>query len=113
MLGPIGRNFGAGMTGGVAYVLDGEGRLSPRAHPDVDLQTLTRAEGRQLRLLIEAHRRATGSHRARKILEDFHSLLPLFRKVRPRSPAIRTLEGTRPAAASSAGGLHQAAALHP
>ena len=85
VLGPTGKNFAAGMSGGVAYVLD-EGRdlylrlnkalvsMEPLHDPqDID----------QLRALIQAHAEATGSARARGILEHFDRYLPLFKKILP------------------------------
>ncbi len=102
VLGETGRNFAAGMSGGIAYVLD-EGsafetlcnmsmvELEPvlreeRAANDdgVDISTdMTRYDERRLRGLIENHLRYTGSARARAILDDWDSYLGKFVKVMP------------------------------
>ncbi len=86
VLGPVGRNFGAGMSGGVAYLWDEDGRSAPRVNPGmVDLETLDEpADQAELRGLIEAHLEATGSERARSILEDWPAQLSRFVKVMPR-----------------------------
>jgi len=85
VLGETGRNFGAGMTGGCAYVLDERGTLERRHNPSlVGLARVSDDEDvRALRRLIEAHRRATGSERAREVLDSWDSWLPLFWKVAP------------------------------
>ena len=86
VLGPVGRNFGAGMSGGVAYLWDEDGRSAPRVNTGmVDLETLDEpADQAELRGLIEAHLEATGSERARSILEDWPAQLARFVKVMPR-----------------------------
>jgi glutamate synthase domain-containing protein 2/glutamate synthase domain-containing protein 3 len=86
VLGCCGRNFGAGMAGGVAYVLDERGDFRERLNPEmVGLQALAPADARDLSQMIEAHRDATGSGRAREILENWSAFLRLFRKVAPRA----------------------------
>ena len=86
VLGPVGRNFGAGMSGGVAYIWDEDGRSAPRVNTGmVDLETLDEpADVAELKGLIEAHLEATGSERARAILDDWPAQLPKFVKVMPR-----------------------------
>ena len=86
VLGPTGRNFAAGMSGGVAYVLDPQGdfgafrcnlemvELEPVSDPD---------DVAELRGLVENHCRETGSARARAVLEDWDQTLPKFVKVMP------------------------------
>jgi len=86
ILGPTGKNFAAGMSGGVAYVLD-EGRdLYLRLNKAlVDMEQVTeKRDAEELRALIEAHVRATGSARGREILAEFGRYLPLFKKILPR-----------------------------
>ena len=113
VLGQTGRNFAAGMSGGVAYVLDGQGdfqrrcnlsmvELEPILAEDVALESLEHQGGdlethglvdimqdmtgndlRRLRVLIENHRRYTGSERAREILENWAHYAPKFIKVMP------------------------------
>ena len=86
VLGPCGRNFGAGMAGGVAFILEDEGGLRERVNPEmVGLQALAPGDARELRELIEAHRDATASERAGEILEKWSAFLRLFRKVAPRA----------------------------
>ena len=99
LLGPCGRNFGAGMSGGAAYLFDAAGTAERRVNPAmVALGPLSRSDARELRRMIEAHRDATGSGRAQKMLDDWGAFLPLFRKVSPRSAADRTtLAPLRPA----------------
>ncbi|WP_045223490.1 glutamate synthase large subunit [Methyloterricola oryzae] len=113
VLGQTGRNFAAGMSGGVAYVLDEGGDFERRCnlamvelepipsedealesldHQGGDLEThglvdimrdMTCNDVRRLRNLIERHRRYTGSERARHILENWSSYAPRFVKVMP------------------------------
>ncbi len=85
VLGKTGRNFGAGMSGGIAYVLD-EGQLfDTLCNLDmVDLETVWREEDRdRLRDLIERHLHWTGSARAREILGAWPTVVGKFVKVMP------------------------------
>jgi glutamate synthase domain-containing protein 2/glutamate synthase domain-containing protein 1/glutamate synthase domain-containing protein 3 len=86
VLGRTGRNFAAGMSGGIAYVLDPEGRFPDRCNPElVDLETVAEEEyQRELRQLIDQHFRLTRSKRAEEVLEKWEAFLPLFVKVIPR-----------------------------
>ena len=86
ILGPTGKNFAAGMSGGIAYVLDEHHDLYLRLNKDqVMTDTLTEPHDiAELRGLIEAHVAATGSPRGKKILAAFHSYIPCFKKVMPR-----------------------------
>ena len=86
ILGPTGKNFAAGMSGGIAYVLDEGHDLYLRLNKDqVMTDTLTEPHDiAELRGLIEAHVAATGSPRGKKILAAFHSYIPCFKKVMPR-----------------------------
>ena len=97
VLGPCGRNFGAGMSGGVAYALDDDGTLSARVNSEmVALHALGPDDARELRGMIEAHRKATGSERARKILEKWRTFGTRFRRVAPRE-ATQVLAAPPPA----------------
>ena len=70
VLGPTGRNFAAGMSGGVAYVLDADGRFASRCNPQmVQLGAATESELTVVRRMIERHRDFTGSALARRVLE--------------------------------------------
>ncbi len=112
-LGTTGRNFAAGMSGGVAYVLNGDGNFEQRCnlsmvelepikaeddalerieHLGGDLEThglvdvshdMTRFDAIRLKHLIERHRHYTGSDVAKRILERWSELLPQFVKVMP------------------------------
>ncbi len=86
ILGPTGKNFAAGMSGGVAYVLDEKHDLYIRLNKEqVQAAELTEAHDiGELRGLIEEHVAATGSPRGKKILAAFQSYVPCFKKVMPR-----------------------------
>ena len=85
VLGPTGKNFAAGMSGGVAYVLDEQRDLYLRLNKElVSMSPVTEAhDAAELRELIQAHADATGSAKARHILEQFETYLPLFKKLLP------------------------------
>ena len=86
VLGRTGRNFAAGMSGGIAYVLDEHDELPSRINRQmVDLERLENpAEIAELRRLIEAHLEHTSSEKARKVLDAWDAHLPRFVKVIPR-----------------------------
>ncbi|MBI2491883.1 MAG: glutamate synthase large subunit [Candidatus Rokubacteria bacterium] len=86
VLGRTGRNFAAGMSGGIAFVLDVDGDFKRRCNLGmVDLEPLDRAEEIALvRDLIGRHVAHTGSAYARKILADWLGLQPRFVKVMPK-----------------------------
>nr|GEW31813.1 glutamate synthase 1 [NADH], chloroplastic isoform X1 [Tanacetum cinerariifolium] len=86
ILGKTGRNFAAGMSGGVAYVLDVDGKFRSRCNPElVDLDKVEEEEDiMTLKMLIQQHQRHTNSQLAREVLADFDHLLPKFIKVFPR-----------------------------
>jgi glutamate synthase (NADPH) large chain len=113
VLGPTGRNFAAGMSGGIAYVLDDDGTFEQRcnlamvqlepmpgeedinsrvfhqardleAHGLVDVMAdMSRFDAHRLHHLIARHARFTGSTLAEKILADWKTWYPKFRKVMP------------------------------
>jgi len=113
VLGRTGRNFAAGMSGGIAYVLDDDGTFASRcnlamvelepipdeedvaeriyghandleSHGRVDVSPdMTRYDAQRLRVLISRHAHFTGSRRAREILDNWSAFLPKFRKVMP------------------------------
>jgi glutamate synthase (ferredoxin) len=89
VLGPTGRNVGAGMTGGLAYFFDEEGSFPTKVNPEiVQIQrVITKAGEQQLKDLIQAHAERTGSKKALAILEDWSSYLPKFWQVVPPSEA--------------------------
>ena len=86
VLGKTGRNFAAGMSGGVAYVLDLDGKFRSRCNPElVDLDKVEEEEDiTTLKMMIQQHQRHTNSLLAREVLADFDNLLPKFIKVFPR-----------------------------
>jgi glutamate synthase (NADPH/NADH) large chain len=82
VLGPVGRNFAAGMSGGIAYVLD----LDPR-HVNtemVDLEETGPADAAFLRETVERHYEHTRSAVAARLLGDWDEALPRFGKVMPK-----------------------------
>jgi glutamate synthase domain-containing protein 3 len=97
VLGRAGRNFGAGMSNGVAYVLDEAGTFGSRLNRDmVELTDLDERDVELLRRLVREHEERTSSPRARTILVQWESFLPLFRKVAPKG-AEAYLAATREA----------------
>ena len=86
VLGMTGRNFAAGMSGGIAYVWDKQGDFSIRCNPGmVDLFPVERQEDiNELRNLIEAHAKYTESTVAKQILENWEKVLSQFIKVYPQ-----------------------------
>ncbi|KAL6610621.1 hypothetical protein ACP70R_040590 [Stipagrostis hirtigluma subsp. patula] len=86
ILGKTGRNFAAGMSGGIAYIYDVDGMFSTRCnHELVDLYSVVEEDDiRTLRMMIEQHRLNTESVLAKDILSNFEDLLPKFVKVFPR-----------------------------
>jgi glutamate synthase (NADPH/NADH) large chain len=85
ILGRTGRNFGAGMSGGIAYVLDREGDFERRCNMEtLELETVQDAEDiLELRSLIERHYKYTNSRVARRVLDDWEKYLGQFVKVMP------------------------------
>jgi glutamate synthase (NADPH/NADH) large chain len=82
VLGPIGRNFAAGMSGGIAYVLD---LPTHRVNPEmVDLDPLDHEDEAFLRNAVEAHAAETGSPVAARLLEDWDETLTRFGKIMPK-----------------------------
>ncbi|WP_422083576.1 glutamate synthase large subunit [Ulvibacterium sp.] len=85
ILGEVGRNFGAGMSGGIAYVFDEKKTFRQKCNTET-LNLLEVDEDndiKQLRELIENHYNATLSPLAQRILEDWEESLPKFVKVFP------------------------------
>ena len=86
ILGETGRNFGAGMSNGVAFVLDERGDFRSRVNQElVGLEQVTGPEDIELlEALIRRHEELTDSSRARDILADWRHYLPMFWKVAPK-----------------------------
>ena len=85
ILGPTGRNFAAGMSGGLAFVLDEEGVFAAKVNPALadDLTSMDEADTIEVRDLIVEHVERTGSPVGRSVLERFEELKPKFVKVFP------------------------------
>jgi glutamate synthase domain-containing protein 3 len=85
ILGATGRNFAAGMSGGIAYVWDPHNRFEPLCNPEmVDLDPLVYAPDIvELRTLIENHLRYTGSTVAAALLRNWDTTVRQFVKVMP------------------------------
>ena len=104
VLGETGVNFGAGMTGGVAFVLDKSRRFIDRYnHELIDTYRLMpeamESYAQLLQSMIEKHLAATQSVRAREILDDFPDFLPHFWVVKPKASELDTLIDSLVAAA--------------
>jgi glutamate synthase (ferredoxin) len=86
VIGRTGRNFAAGMSGGIAYVLDSTGDFRSRCNLGmVDLEPLVQEEDvEQVRELLRRHVRYTESAVAEKILADWGAAQPRFVKIMPR-----------------------------
>ncbi len=88
ILGKTGRNFGAGMSGGIAFVYDEDGTFASRCNQGmVDLKPLHRNSLAELRMLLENHVKYTGSSVAQHILDTWTSAFNKFVRVMPRDYA--------------------------
>jgi glutamate synthase (NADPH/NADH) large chain len=128
VLGKAGRNFAAGMSGGVAYVLDTSGDFElrcnkamvalepvlPADEQPAALRHLGRADAELLRSLIEKHLFTTGSSLARTILDDFASYRARFVKVMPHEyrRALGDIEARAAMAATTPEKAQRTAVLH-
>jgi glutamate synthase domain-containing protein 3 len=94
VLGATGRNFAAGMSGGIAYVLDETGSFPERCNTGlVGLDQLEEADVETLRALVEEHLERTGSAVAERVLADWEAILPSFVKVMPHDYKRALAEG--------------------
>ncbi len=86
ILGEAGKNFAAGMSGGIAYVLDENSRLYRNLNRQmVRMESLEEGSGQdELYRIIEKHVRLTGSRKGQDILEHFEAYIPMFKKIIPR-----------------------------
>jgi glutamate synthase (NADPH/NADH) large chain len=125
VIGSTGRNFAAGMSGGIAYVLDEDGDFDKRCNRAMvaieempewvegevhgDLSDMTQHDNERLRRLIANHARYTGSRRAAEILARWTEYLPKFRKIMPHEfrralaelKAAEEAEAAKPRAAAA------------
>ncbi|MBI2873111.1 MAG: hypothetical protein HYY00_08005 [Chloroflexi bacterium] len=85
VLGPTGRNFGAGMSGGMAYALDQDGQLQRRVNPEmVGVGPVDDPDDvENLRSLVQRHHQLTESPMAGEVLARWDEYLPRFKKVAP------------------------------
>ena len=85
VLGPTGKNFAAGMSGGVVYVLDEGNALYRNLNKGQVLmeKVESKFDREELRQMLQDHMAATGSEKARQVLDDFDAYLPRFKKIIP------------------------------
>lgn len=85
VIGKTGKNFAAGMSGGVAYVLDEERDLYTKLNKEMVhfSEVSEKYDIIELKTLIEEHVEATGSQRGKEILDNFDEYLPKFKKIIP------------------------------
>ena len=105
VLGATGRNFAAGMSGGVAYVLDVVGDFPKRCNMAmIGLEKLADPEEiQEVRAMIQRHLDYTNSERARNILKLWEEMVPRFVKVMPKDYK-RVIEATRRVTAAGLSG---------
>jgi len=85
ILGSTGRNFAAGMSGGIAYVLNEDGKFEQRCNMGmVDIEPLGSDDVTRLRTLVNRHFELTGSAVAKRVLETWDRSLPKFVRVMAR-----------------------------
>jgi glutamate synthase (NADPH) large chain len=130
VLGDTGRNFAAGMSGGIAYVYDPKARFGELCNPsmvelepvaialgdkddparphqralnadDNGMGDMLRFDAERLRILVERHHLHTGSARARELLEDWANALKSFIKVMPKDYKRALLQARERAAAKA------------
>ena len=130
VLGDTGRNFAAGMSGGIAYVYDPKARFGELCNPamvdlepigvasadkdapgrpsqrtvdadDTGMGDVLRFDAERLRVLVERHLLHTGSARARTLLDDWDNTLKSFIKVMPRDYKRALTEARERAAAKA------------
>jgi glutamate synthase domain-containing protein 3 len=100
VLGRTGRNFAAGMSGGIAYIYDADGTFAPMCNTEmVSLEGITKGDAVTIRDLLSNHYRHTGSDTAKKIMDGFRSQARRFVRVIPleykrilcgRKPDVKT-----------------------
>jgi glutamate synthase (NADPH/NADH) large chain/glutamate synthase (ferredoxin) len=94
VLGSTGKNFGAGMTGGIAFVYDEENKFPGRYNNQlVGAERLTGTDDESiLKDLVTKHAEKTGSPLAARLLADWHGSLGQFWKVTPHIPEAKPIE---------------------
>lgn len=85
ILGQVGRNFGAGMSGGIAYIWDTQKNFAEQCNMEmIDLDPMDESSAKELRAMLEQHFALTQSNIAEFILKDFDNQLVNFVKVFPK-----------------------------
>ena len=85
VLGSTGRNFAAGMSGGIAYVYDEHNAFAGRCNTElVELEPLSEHDEAELKDLVTEHADRTGSPVAQRMLDDWDAVVRRFVKVMPR-----------------------------
>ena len=86
ILGKTGKNFAAGMSGGITYVLDEDRDLYMKLNKEliVSEEITSKSDAQELKTMIEEHVNATNSPKGKKILESFEEYLPKFKKILPK-----------------------------
>lgn len=89
VLGKVGRNVAAGMTGGLAYFLDEDDSFRELVNPEIVTiqRVITEVGAKQLQELIQTHAERTSSPKAKKILQNWQEFLPKFWQLVPPSEA--------------------------
>ena len=95
ILGDTGINFGAGMTGGFAYVYDESNHFADRVNQDIDIERIgaehMEAYRNHLRGVIEEYVRDTGSLRGKSILNNFSDAIGKFWLIKPKAASLESL----------------------
>jgi len=110
VLGPTGRNFAAGMSGGLAFVLDEDGAFAHRMNPEMtdQLEELDEGDAIELRTLVAEHVERTGSPVGQRVLDEWDELLARFVKIYPTDYKRVLAERAAAEAAASNGGSPRA-----
>ena len=102
VLGDTGKNFAAGMSGGIAYIYNPDGHFEQRVNRGmIDLDPMEAEDVSRLHALITKHHKLTGSVRAATLLADWEMAQQQFTKVMPRDYK-RVLEARKAAAEAAA-----------
>ncbi len=89
ILGPVGNNFGAGMTGGVAFIYDPDSKLKPLCNlQTIEINGIDDSDAAILLELISEFQIKTASQLAGNLLEDWPQRVCQFRKVAPKSDEL-------------------------
>lgn len=85
ILGPTGKNFAAGMSGGIAFVLDEDNKLYRNLNKELVIMENVeqKSDLAELKKILERHVALTGSRKGKEILDDFKDYIPRFKKIIP------------------------------